>query len=61
MFDDDEEDHHENLFHKDVTLVMDPAKEPLDICWYNMGGVSWTVLLEEILPATCVLHCSSLL
>jgi len=39
MFEDDEEDqNHQSMFHKDVTLVMDAAKEPIDICWYNMGG-----------------------
>lgn len=32
------EDEEENFFEHDVTLVMDQAKEPIDICWNNMGG-----------------------
>ena len=32
------EDETENFFDQDVTLIMEPAKEPMDICWNNMGG-----------------------
>lgn len=35
IFEDEDDQKH---FHKESTLVMDPAKEPVDICWYNMGG-----------------------
>lgn len=38
MFEDEEENAGTTIFHKDVTLIMDPAMEPIDICWFNMGG-----------------------
>jgi hypothetical protein len=38
MFEDEEDQSGHNIFHKDITLIMDPAKEPVDICWFNMGG-----------------------
>lgn len=38
MFEDEEDFANQQIFHKDVTLIMDPAKEPIDICWFNIGG-----------------------
>lgn len=45
-FEDDDDDF---SYHNEATFVMDQAKEPVDICWYNMGGLRGIYMWRRVL------------